>query len=139
SGLVSARPAHCQRSRGGHLSRLACRVAADFRNTATRGDCVSEPAEIADVHEDRIIVSLRDVHRDYPLGAERVHALQGVSLDVERGDYVAIVGPSGCGKSTLLNLIGVIDQRTCVGVDIVSEGVVEMGYWERRDLIHHNS
>lgn len=58
------------------------------------------------------IVSLRDVRRDYALGAERVHALQGVTLDVERGDYVAIVGPSGCGKSTLLNLIGVIDQPT---------------------------
>ncbi len=58
------------------------------------------------------IVSLNDVRRDYALGPERVHALQGVTLDVERGDYVAIVGPSGCGKSTLLNLIGVIDQPT---------------------------
>jgi putative ABC transport system ATP-binding protein len=58
------------------------------------------------------IVSLQDVRRDYTLGRERVHALQGVTLDVEQGDYVAIVGPSGCGKSTLLNLIGVIDQPT---------------------------
>ena len=55
------------------------------------------------------IVALRDVRRDYALGAERVHALQGVTLDIERGDYAAVVGPSGCGKSTLLNLIGVID------------------------------
>lgn len=58
------------------------------------------------------IVAVRDVRRDYALGAERVHALQGVTLEVERGDYVAIVGPSGCGKSTLLNLIGVIDHPT---------------------------
>ena len=58
------------------------------------------------------IISLQDVRRDYALGAERVHALQGVTLDVERGDYVAIVGPSGCGKSTLLNLVGVIDKPT---------------------------
>ena len=72
------------------------------------------------------IVSLRDVRRDYALGAERVHALQGVTLDVERGDYVAIVGPSGCGKSTLLNLIGVIDQPTSGTVAIAGKRVDAM-------------
>lgn len=69
------------------------------------------------------IVSLRDVKRDYALGAERVHALQGVTLDVASGDYVAIVGPSGCGKSTLLNLIGVIDQPTSGTVSIAGKRV----------------
>ncbi|HET9635892.1 MAG TPA: ABC transporter ATP-binding protein [Gemmatimonadaceae bacterium] len=72
------------------------------------------------------IISLRDVRRDYALGAERVHALQGVSLDVARGDYVAIVGPSGCGKSTLLNLIGVIDQPTSGSVTIDGKRVDAM-------------
>lgn len=72
------------------------------------------------------IVSLRDVRRDYALGAERVHALQGVTIDVERGDYVAIVGPSGCGKSTLLNLIGVIDQPTSGTVEIAGKRVDAM-------------
>ena len=72
------------------------------------------------------IISLRDVRRDYALGAERVHALQGVSLDVVRGDYVAIVGPSGCGKSTLLNLIGVIDQPTSGTVAIDGKRVDDM-------------
>jgi len=72
------------------------------------------------------IISLRDVRRDYALGAERVHALQGVSLDVVRGDYVAIVGPSGCGKSTLLNLIGVIDQPTSGTVTIDGKRVDDM-------------
>ena len=72
------------------------------------------------------IVSLREVRRDYALGAERVHALQGVSLDVERGDYVAIVGPSGCGKSTLLNLIGVIDQPTSGTVTVAGKQVHAM-------------
>ena len=72
------------------------------------------------------IVSVREVRRDYALGAERVHALQGVSLDVERGDYVAIVGPSGCGKSTLLNLIGVIDQQTSGTVAIAGKRVDAM-------------
>jgi putative ABC transport system ATP-binding protein len=70
-----------------------------------------------------LIVSLRDVRRDYALGAERVHALQGVTLDIASGDYVAIVGPSGCGKSTLLNLIGVIDQPTSGTVSIAGKRV----------------
>ncbi len=72
------------------------------------------------------IVSLREVRRDYAFGAERVHALQGVTLDVERGDYVAIVGPSGCGKSTLLNMIGVIDQPTSGTVEIAGKRVDAM-------------
>ena len=72
------------------------------------------------------IISLRDVRRDYALGAERVHALQGVTLEVARGDYVAIVGPSGCGKSTLLNLIGVIDQPTSGTVTIDGRRVDDM-------------
>ena len=69
------------------------------------------------------IISLHDVRRDYALGAERVHALQGVTLDVERGEYVAIVGPSGCGKSTLLNMIGVIDHPTSGTVEIAGKRV----------------
>ncbi|HEX2602925.1 MAG TPA: ABC transporter ATP-binding protein [Gemmatimonadaceae bacterium] len=75
---------------------------------------------------DGTIVSVRDVHRDYPVGAERVHALQGVNLDVARGDYVAIVGPSGCGKSTLLNLIGAIDHPTSGTVTIGGRHVESM-------------
>ncbi len=84
------------------------------------------------------IVSLRDVRRDYALGAERVHALQGVSLDVERGDYVAIVGPSGCGKSTLLNLIGVIDQPTSGTVSIAGKRVDAMSDREATSFRLHN-
>jgi putative ABC transport system ATP-binding protein len=84
------------------------------------------------------IVSLRDVRRDYALGAERVHALQGVSLDVERGDYVAIVGPSGCGKSTLLNLIGVIDQPTSGTVTVAGKRVDAMSDREATSFRLHN-
>lgn len=73
-----------------------------------------------------MIVSLSDVRREYPVGADRVHALQGVSLAVEIGDYIAIVGPSGCGKSTLLNLIGVIDNPTSGTVTIAGKRVDAM-------------
>ena len=58
------------------------------------------------------LISLQDVHLDYT-GTERtVHAINGVTLDIERGEFLAIVGPSGSGKSTLLNLIGTMDRPT---------------------------
>jgi putative ABC transport system ATP-binding protein len=59
-----------------------------------------------------------DLRREYHMGDELVRAVRGVSLRVNRGDYVAIVGPSGCGKSTLLNLIGGIDHPTVGSVTI---------------------
>jgi putative ABC transport system ATP-binding protein len=70
------------------------------------------------VSDRSIVVSARELSRDYDFGAERVHALRGVSFDIGEGDYVAIVGPSGCGKSTLLNLLGAIDKPTGGSVSI---------------------
>jgi putative ABC transport system ATP-binding protein len=64
------------------------------------------------------LISAREVHRDYALSGAAVHAVRGVSLDVMRGEYVAIVGPSGCGKSTMLNLLGAIDRPTTGTVTI---------------------
>ncbi|HEY7860340.1 MAG: ABC transporter ATP-binding protein [Gemmatimonadales bacterium] len=69
------------------------------------------------------LVRARDVRRDYPLDGEAVHALRGVSIEIERGEYVAIVGPSGCGKSSLLNLLGAIDAPTSGSVEIEGRNV----------------
>lgn len=62
-----------------------------------------------DEHAPDALISMRDIWRTYQMGEEELHALRGVSFDVQRNEYVAIIGPSGSGKSTLMNLIGCLD------------------------------
>jgi len=67
----------------------------------------------------RVVMSARDVAKHYEMPGGVVHALRGVSLEVERGACLAILGPSGCGKSTLLHLLGGVDVPTAGSVDVL--------------------
>jgi putative ABC transport system ATP-binding protein len=71
------------------------------------------------------LISMRDIWRTYEMGTEQLHALRGVTFDVQRGEYLAIIGPSGSGKSTLMNLIGCLDTpsqgRYWINSKLVSE------------------
>ena len=72
------------------------------------------------------LIATRDLWKTYQMGSEEIHALQGLSMEIERGDYVAIMGPSGSGKSTLMNLIGCLDTPSKGSYFLNSKSVGQM-------------
>ena len=72
------------------------------------------------------LVSLRNLTKTYQRGPEKIQVLHGVDLDIDRGDFVAIMGPSGSGKSTLLNLIGGLDAPTAGEITVDGARIDQM-------------
>src|SRR6267154_836607 len=73
---------------------------------------VKQPESVALASPGNAVIQIEEVHKYYELGETRVHALRGVSLQIKRGEFVAIMGASGSGKSTFMNILGCLDKPT---------------------------
>ncbi|MBL8854987.1 MAG: ABC transporter ATP-binding protein [Planctomycetaceae bacterium] len=80
------------------------------------------------------LIELRDVQRVYDLGEIEVYALRSVTLNIERGEFVALIGPSGSGKSTLMNTLGCLDRPTSGSYLLDGEEIVTMSRDERAKI-----
>ena len=73
------------------------------------------------------LVAIKDVHKYFTRGSERIDVLQGVNLTIPKGDFLALMGPSGSGKTTLLNLMGGLDQPSSGGVEVAGVDIAKLG------------
>lgn len=80
------------------------------------------------------LIEIRKLVKTYTLGSEKVHALNGVDLDIGRNEYLAVMGPSGSGKSTLMNLVGCLDTPTSGDYVLAGESVARLGDSELADI-----
>ena len=72
------------------------------------------------------LIRVQDVWKTYQVGEQQVHALRGLSLDIEKGEYTALMGPSGSGKSTLMNMLGCLDTPTSGQYHLAGEDVGQL-------------
>ncbi len=84
------------------------------------------------------LIQMKNIKKDYFLGEAVVHALQGVDLEIDAGEFVAIWGPSGSGKTTLLNLIGAIDEPSEGSLEIASREVSSLSDNQKSELRNEN-
>jgi putative ABC transport system ATP-binding protein len=80
--------------------------------------------------ESDVLVRARDLHKVFHRGSERIDVLQGLDLEIPRGDFLALMGPSGSGKTTLLNLLGGLDQPTQGTVEIDGQRIDQLSSGE---------
>lgn len=95
---------------------------------------MSSQAQTRVSHPDMVALHIENVVKTYTMGTQKVHALSGVSLDIEKNEYVAIMGPSGSGKSTLMNIIGCLDVPTSGAYYLQGEAVSGMDEDQLADI-----
>src|SRR5204862_8111118 len=78
-----------------------------------------------------VVIDIENITKDYVMGEEAVRALRGVTLQIRRNEYIAIMGPSGSGKSTLMNMLGCLDTPSSGRYEFNGKNVAEMGDDER--------
>src|SRR6187431_1848994 len=84
------------------------------------------------------LVSLRNLHKTYKRGPETIDVLHGIDLDIDKGDFVALMGPSGSGKTTLLNLIGGLDSPTAGEIEVAGQRIDRMTGGQLAQWRSHN-
>ena len=84
------------------------------------------------------MIKLENIHRDFQVGDQVVHALDDINLEIQQGEYLSVMGPSGSGKSTLLNLIGILDHATSGSYYLNGKNITELDEQQEAETRNKN-